>query len=390
MPVIEPIGRRHAIPILYTRGTHYEVGFDVGRTFAALIHSFVDSFKSLNEEYIPAYQTPDGRKAYEDTLNSVKINFPQYVRELEGTADGARVPFYKLFLLHMDRITTYAAGMENASEPVGCSSICVNQPGHETLGHTEDALSETLNHFYFVSAHVITDKPQGRWGVTEERFTSLCYAGCLPGYTMSYNHHGMVFSINTLSAKHLIPGKTPRTFITRALLSAENFAQAQQILRDPGCGAADGCSINMTFLQQEGDRLFHNAEMAPADESKNSQLNILTASPGEQLMHCNSYLRLPIQQQDGGMLESSEARMCTLKSYPKALTKKDVIQMLGDHSDKKNPVFRDLGPEDIVKTIAVGIFDCVAKTWSIYADNPRKTEPLVVLPLVLKSKSKEY
>lgn len=40
-----------------------------------------------------------------------------------------------------------------------------------------------------------------------------------------------------------------RHFITRALLAAENFVQAQTILRDTGVGAADGCSINMTFLK---------------------------------------------------------------------------------------------------------------------------------------------
>lgn len=78
-----------------------------------------------------------------------------------------------------------------------------------------------------------------------------------------------------------------RHFIARALLSAENFARAQEILRDRGCGAGDGCSVNMTFLKQEGDRLFHNAEMGPADKSPESQLNILTASPSENIMHCN-------------------------------------------------------------------------------------------------------
>lgn len=106
--------------------------------------------------------------------------------------------------------------------------------------------------------------------VVEEKFTSLCYAGHLPGYTMNYNHHGLIFSINTLSAKVLRGGKTrehchfhfyflllkkycrfdlARHFITRALLSAETFEQAQKILRDTGVGAADGCSINMTFLK---------------------------------------------------------------------------------------------------------------------------------------------
>lgn len=76
------------------------------------------------------------------------------------------------------------------------------------MGHTEDALAEVLNHFYFVSAHIISETPQGKYNVTEERFTSLCYAGHLPGYTMNYNHHGLVFSINTLSANHLHSGRT--------------------------------------------------------------------------------------------------------------------------------------------------------------------------------------
>lgn len=44
--------------------------------------------------------------------------------------------------------------------------------------------------------------------VIEEKFTSLCYAGHLPGYTMGFNHHGLIATINTLSAKNLQSGKT--------------------------------------------------------------------------------------------------------------------------------------------------------------------------------------
>lgn len=179
-------------------------------------------------------------------------------------------------------------GRNTVNHRISCSSICINEPGVQLLGHTEDSLQDVLNHFYFVSAHITEATPQGRYGVTEERFTSLCYAGQLPGYTMSYNHHGLVFTINTLSAKFLKSGKTPRTFITRAMLSATNFVDAQTILRDNGVGAADGCSLNMTFLKQEGSRLFHNAEMGPVEDGQSqSQLNILTASSGEHLVHVN-------------------------------------------------------------------------------------------------------
>lgn len=50
----------------------------------------------LNKVYLPLYETPEGRKAYDSTLAAVKDGFPQYVRELEGTADGAQVPFHKV------------------------------------------------------------------------------------------------------------------------------------------------------------------------------------------------------------------------------------------------------------------------------------------------------
>uniref|UniRef100_A0A1B6DIH8 Peptidase C45 hydrolase domain-containing protein n=2 Tax=Clastoptera arizonana TaxID=38151 RepID=A0A1B6DIH8_9HEMI len=387
MPVAERIGRRNCIPVIYCKGTHYEVGFDVGRTFSRLIHSLLAASKPLNEVYLPLYETPEGKDIYNKTLACVKENFPQYVREIEGTADGACVPFHKLFLLHMDDILPNALNKKGSDSTNGCTTVCCNYPGQEILGHTEDAFSEYLNHIYFVSAHIIESSPQGRWSVREERFTSLCYAGHLPGFTMSYNHHGMIFSVNILSAKTLVAGKTPRFFLTRALLSAENMVQAQQILHDTDCGAAEGVSVNMTFLNQDGDRLFHNAEVGPALSTKESPLNILTASPGEHLFHCNKYLRLKIPEVGGMISQSSDERLRTMNQLP-FKCKQDVINMLGDQSGKDFTVFRESGDEDFVKTIAVGIFDCVARTWSLYTDNPKSNPPIVVLPLILKERNK--
>ncbi|XP_071577853.1 beta-alanyl-dopamine/carcinine hydrolase isoform X2 [Temnothorax nylanderi] len=278
------IGRRNVVPVIHVRGTHYEIGFDIGRTFAKIIQDFVDVYPPLNEIYLPLFATEQGKKVYNETLDAVKKQFPQYLREIEGTADGANVSFHKLFLMHLDDIILNVTGMQGNALPVGCSTIICNQSGHEILGHNEDAVSDTLNHWYLVSAHVIEA------GYREEKFTSLSYAGFLPGYTMGYNHHGLVYSINTLSAAVLQSGKTPRYFLTRALLGVENFVQAQQTLRNEGYGAAEGFSVNMTFLAQEGDRMFHNAEVGPAEVGANrSQLSILTVSPGENTSHCNNW-----------------------------------------------------------------------------------------------------
>lgn len=94
--------------------------------------------------------------------------------------------------------------------------------------------------------------------------------------------------------------------------------------------------------------------MGPAAPgSDQSQLNILTVSQGEFSMHCNKYLRLPIEEVGGLIIESSNDRMATFTSFKPPKTKEDVIQMLGDTNSKGHKVFR-AGDADFIKTICVG------------------------------------
>jgi hypothetical protein len=70
---------------------------------------------------LPLYETDAGKKAYEETLTSVRKNFPQYVREMEGTADGAKVHFHKVqcyiklslyaYLIPVRRVTLAAGNL---------------------------------------------------------------------------------------------------------------------------------------------------------------------------------------------------------------------------------------------------------------------------------------
>lgn len=138
--------------------------------------------------------------------------------------------------------------------------------------------------------------------------------------------------------------------------------------------------------RQEGDRLFHNAEMGPAAPGQDqSQLNILTVSQGEFSLHCNKYLRLPIEEVKGLIIDSSNDRMTTFTSFPPPKNREDVIRMLGDQSNSGFKVFGD-GDQAFIKTICVGIFDCKKRTLSLYSDNPKTNDPLIVIPLVIKEK----
>ncbi|XP_064101131.1 beta-alanyl-dopamine/carcinine hydrolase-like [Macrobrachium nipponense] len=378
------IGRRNALPMIYTKGTYYEVGFDVGRTFRGIIEDFLSTFKELHESLLPAYETPEGRAAYDQTLATLQENYPHYVRELQGTADGARVPFHHLMLLHMDQIVPMNSGQVRSSGTNGCSSVCVNHDEHVLLGHTEDALPETLNHAYIVSAHIHEETPQGRNGTKCEGFTALCYAGHLPGFCMGYNHHGLVYSINVISPQKVLAGKTPRHFLCRALLSAETMMAAQDILRDRQTGSADGFSVNMSFTKQEGDHLFHNAEVGPAEDCDESPISILTISPGEHLIHTNKYLRLEIPEDTGLCMESSTHRHERAAVCAPPESKEALLALLSDTHDTEYAFFREGGEPDFVKTIALGVFDLLDKTWTVWMKNPRNYDCLFSLPMLFK------
>ena len=54
--------------------------------------------------FLPLYETDAGKKVYEETLACVRKNFPQYLSEMEGTADGAEVPFHKVKFYNFSKL----------------------------------------------------------------------------------------------------------------------------------------------------------------------------------------------------------------------------------------------------------------------------------------------
>lgn len=97
----------------------------------------------------------------------------------------------------MDDITPNVAKRRSAvNQPVGCSTLLVNQPDcvrinqliwyfkilfavfnffyshiQEVIAHAEDALLEALNHYYIVSAHIIESTPQGKCQVYSDQYS---------------------------------------------------------------------------------------------------------------------------------------------------------------------------------------------------------------------------
>jgi Acyl-coenzyme A:6-aminopenicillanic acid acyl-transferase len=155
-----------------------------------------------------------------------------------------------------------------------------------------------------------------------------------------------------------------------------------EILKDVGVGAGDGCSINMTFLNRFDERKFYNIEMGPALPSTDcSHLNVRIFQNGESSIHCNNYLRLNVLECVDDYMNATKERMRTMEKFAAPKSLDSVIQMLGDQT-AEHWIFRDRpGPGN--KTICVGVFDLKKRTWSLYKDNPKTNDPIVVLPLIL-------
>ncbi|CAH2097884.1 unnamed protein product [Euphydryas editha] len=373
------IGRRRAVPVLYLQGSHYDVGFDIGRNFASIIKSFLSSYQNLRD-FEKEYKTDTGRDAYDKTLANMKKRFPYYIKEIQGVADGANVPFHQLFLLQMDDIIgTINDNHLPRNDTGGCSSLAIKTPKSTVLGHNEDAFGETLNHFYIMSAHIIPTPEDKELGAIEEKFASLCYAGHLPGYTMGYNEYGLVFSINTLSPLMLKPGNTPRTFITRALLASKSYADAERILRDEGLGIGNGFSLNMIWMNKTGEQEIYNAEVAPDLKADRSIVNILKYTD-EPLIHTNIYQRISIKEVIGPIIDSSTCRLKIIDSHTPPHDQNDVKDILSDTTGTDFQVFQEK-KDSVIKTIATGIFELEKMTWSIFINKPNSSEPVAILPI---------
>lgn len=80
------------------------------------------------------------------------------------------------------------------------------------------------------------------------------------------------------------------------------------------------------------------------------------------------YLRLPIQEVTGPIIDSSNERHEVFSRFGVPKSKVDVINMLGDQSGKNHTVFRENGGQEFIKTVAMGklIYLFTAGYWLLF------------------------
>ena len=190
------------LDIVEARGDHYLCGRDYGaatkRNIIWRLDNFVDddAFKGSSRELHEAHET-------------CKQYFPQYLRELQGVADGAEVDFWKLLYFNLPELS---------DSDSGCTSIAIRGANETLLVHNEDSVGEERLQDGFLVHYVLPTVS----------FYAFAYAGELPGTSYGWNSHGVFFTCNYLYLGFgvRLHDRTARTFVARQLMEVTDIDEA--------------------------------------------------------------------------------------------------------------------------------------------------------------------
>lgn len=326
-------------------GDAYQLGRGLGEAAATAIREIVPGlarFRSLENEWA-------GSDRLRALLGAARGAFPEYVREIEGIADGAGVGFETMFLWNC-RGDFPGGGDQQHPEDAGCTTVMIPALGDEPaiIAHNEDDQAELDGHCFLVRA-----KPSD--GIA---FTSFYSPGLLPGHTFGVNDAGLVQTINHIRPHDQTEG-IPRHLVTRAILGSADLDAALAILdrRD----RASGFHHN---LGQAGDDRLLSVE-APASRCVVRSIESASA-------HANHLMFPEFEGVDQETTASSlrRQRRAELLVLEGASEGRDAMAVLGDTNDPELPICRKRrGGADTGYTLASALFSIARGRvdWQVHA-----------------------
>ena len=167
-------------PLIHVSGTHREMGQQIGESRRENVqHSIENARKLLEEAYSELELTWEGAQIQaRKYLPFAQERYPQYVDEMQGIAEGAKVPFEELVVLNvMEAVTTDALHLTR------CTSMAVNDErtadGHVLAAHNEDWIPDDENDVFVIHA-----KPKN-----EPPYLAMTYGGLIAN--VGFNAYGI-------------------------------------------------------------------------------------------------------------------------------------------------------------------------------------------------------
>jgi len=193
------------VPVIQVKGTHYEVGYQIGTQLRGeILRDVAEMKKSPNWTKV--------RAEAELFLAYSKKYLPEYVTEIKGTADAVGVELEDLFPALCEEI-----GDENYRFTRGCSDLIasndVTADGTVLAGHNNDTSPSTQESVVIVHYQV-----EG-----EPEIVAVGYGGL--GISVGYNSAGISLTGNQVDSNDMRVG-VPRLLLVRKILAAKTLGEA--------------------------------------------------------------------------------------------------------------------------------------------------------------------
>ena len=344
-------------PLVRVSGTHREMGQQIGESRRENVqHSIENARKLLDEAYSELELTWEGAQIQaRKYLPFAQERYPQYVDEMQGIAEGAKVPFEELVVLNvMEAVTTDALHLTR------CTSMAVNDErtadGHVLAAHNEDWIPDDENDVFVIHA-----KPKD-----EPPYLAMTYGGLIAN--VGFNAYGIAQLIDSVYPNDSRIG-IPRLVVSRAVLAAKTPSGAIRRSLVPHRAAG----YNHLLAHESGE--IYSVEVSALRFSIVSDLDGYT-------VHTNHYLAPNMQEIE----EEPEELIATRVRYFRALrllhqnenhTIKTLQAIQRDHVNYPSSICNhDLGleddPLDREKTINALVIDLTAREMHIAWGNPCK------------------
>ncbi|MBN1678325.1 MAG: hypothetical protein JW880_07285 [Candidatus Thermoplasmatota archaeon] len=332
--------RKTTLPVVEASGRPYDLGRAVGRKCAARAVKYRKSIASSILHYTG--------KSWTEAVARARLYVPfaedfygDYVEELRGYAEGAKLPFEDVFTFCCHELLT-EQGFK------GCTDLVVNadvsRDGKVLAAHNEDWSFDALETVVLLHA-----KPKGK-----PEFFATAYAGILPSCGM--NSSGVSLTGNALSPNDMRLG-VPRIFPVRKVLEARRIGEAIEHAMPAGRAS----SYNNIVADRNGE--MYSLEGSATDCAH------LYGIDGY-MVHTNHYVAPKMERFES----DPDSLSCSRFRYNRALrlledqlgnvTPESLKHILRDHVNKPCSLCRHADPGkhplDVSETIFSVIYDLTA------------------------------
>ena len=320
------------LKVLQLEGDNYQIGYQHGKALAKEIELVIQiRYKQLKYNLNISF-----KEALQESLkyySNAEKYFPEYIKEIEGIADGAQIPFEKVFFIQV--------ASELAFRPlVECSAFAITpkyvKDGKVFIGQNLDTLPD-LKKFYSI-LHI---KPIGK-----PEILMFSYAGIF-GY-IALNKLGLAHVFNTLKGPGWKYGIT-HYFIHRKLHEMKSVKECAEFIKELPIAS----SGNYLISDNEGKIMDLEVTHEGVREIYSDKI----------LVHTNHFLHEDFIDHENFYteLDSSKFRLNRLTSLINnklPISLEEIMSIMGDHENFPESICRhQKNVPPFIETTAALIFN---------------------------------